>query len=156
MNQVVLSLGSNVGDRAAFLEQAISKIKDIMNDVSTSKIYETKAVGMETGHDFEFMNMVCLGSTINSPFEVLNQILEIEKSLGRERGESENYLSRTIDIDIIFYNDEVIGTDELIVPHPRLSERSFVLQPLCDLLPNFIIPGKEISVVDALSKLENI
>lgn len=155
MNQVVLSLGSNVGDREYFLTQAISKLKEFITDFSASKIYATHAVGMEKGHDFEFKNMVCLGSTTLTPSEVLHHILEIEKSLGRVRGETENYLSRTIDIDILFYNNDIIETAELIVPHPRLTERTFVLLPLSDLLPNFIIPGTKISVQEALSKLEN-
>lgn len=154
MNQVVLSLGSNVGDRKHFLTQATIKLSEFISDLTISKMYVTKAIGMEKGHDFEFMNMACYGSTCLVPHEVLKRTLHIEKLLGRERGTSENYLSRTIDIDILFYNSAIIESKELVIPHPRLIDRKFVLQPLSEILPNYKIPGVEITVLEALSKLK--
>src|SRR5690606_14469393 len=149
MNCVVLSLGSNVGDREQFLSHAILRLGEFINDLKVSSIYRTDAVGMEKGHDFEFMNMVCYGFTTHSAEQVLQLIIQIEKSLGRERGSSENYLSRTIDIDILFYNDTIINEKDLTIPHPRLMERWFVLEPLNEILPNLIIPGSNITVEKA-------
>ncbi len=155
MNHVVISLGSNKGNRKAFLLQALDLLKVQINELATSKIYETKAVGMEEGHEFDFLNMVCKGKTRLNPQALLEFILDIEKQLGRERKESENYLSRTIDLDILFYNDDIVQTDNLIIPHPRISERVFVLKPLNDILPHYLIPGTVNTISDSLVNLDS-
>lgn len=155
MNHIVLSLGSNQGDRLELLRKAIEFLSENISDIITSNIYETKAVGMEKGHENDFLNMVCSGKTNLRPDELLSFILGVEKKLGRERMMSENYLARTIDLDILFYNDEFIQNENLIIPHPRIIERDFVLKPLSDILPDFKITGTNLTVKEALSLCDN-
>jgi deoxyguanosine kinase len=130
-NQVVLSLGSNVGNR---LEQLTLSIKFIHEQLGTvvriSSVYETPAWGFESE---PFYNAVILVHSQISPEKFLKHILTIEKKLGRIRKLSSEYEARIIDIDIIAWNEEVISQENLQVPHPRMQERKFVLQPLLDL-----------------------
>ena len=133
-----LSLGSNLGNSLNFLQQAISKIDaQVGRVVLISEVYKSKAWGFN-GSDF--LN-ACIGvETTLSPQEVLEAIRKIEFVLDRVRTDESGYQSRTIDIDILYYANEVIDTDELTIPHPGIAGRRFVLRPLADIAPQFYHP----------------
>lgn len=130
-NQVILSLGSNVGNRLEQLTLAIKFIHEQLGTVvRVSSVYETPAWGFESE---PFFNAVILVHSQISPEKFLKHILTIEKKMGRIRKLSSQYEARIIDIDIIAWNEEVISQENLQIPHPKMQERKFVLQPLLDL-----------------------
>jgi len=130
-NKVYLSIGSNLGDKINNLQNAINLIDSEVGNVSSiSKVYQTKAEGFE-GDDF-FNCCVSLNTSLR-PIKLLNKLLEIEILKGRVRSSSKSYQSRNIDIDILFYDDEIINQDNLIIPHPRMHKRNFVIIPLLDI-----------------------
>ena len=137
MNIVFLQLGSNLGDRAILLKDAITAIENRVGDVvEFSKVYESapwRAEGQEN-----YLNQILKVRTTLSAEEVLSIGLDIEKQLGRIR--LEKWGERLIDIDIIFYNDSIIETPELCVPHKHLHERMFVLTPLHNIAPEMVHP----------------
>ncbi len=140
-NHSYLALGSNLGDRLNFLKNAVRLLnshKEI-NVVNTSSIYETDPVGYED--QGPFLNMVIQIDTGLSPEELLKLCLKIEIDLGRKR--EIFWGPRTIDIDILLYNQENIKTDELIVPHPRMHQRAFVLIPLLEINIDILVPKIE-------------
>ncbi|HHB52158.1 MAG TPA: 2-amino-4-hydroxy-6-hydroxymethyldihydropteridine diphosphokinase [Saprospiraceae bacterium] len=139
-----LSLGSNQGNRLEHLQQAVDLLAVHVGIIEKiSPIYQTEAVGFE-GDDF--YNLCLLLRTRLSPEKLLGEILEIESLLGRIRTTKSTYESRTIDIDILFFEDEIIFSKNLIVPHQELIKRRFVLQPLSDIAPNFIHPIEKKSI----------
>ena len=130
-NQIVIALGSNQGNRLGFLEQAVFSIHNkIATVVQASKVYETPALGFEGD---AFLNVVVLVHTTKSASKVLKQLLKLEKELGRIRSTEKGYASRTIDLDVIACNEEIIEISDLQVPHPRMQDRMFVLLPFSDL-----------------------
>lgn len=134
-----LSLGSNLGDRLKNLQQAVAVINllaAVPFTIKTSKVYETAAWG-KTDQP-AFLNAVMSLQTSLSPHQLLNKILEAEQLMGRVR--DEKWGPRTIDIDILYYNNDIMQHDALVVPHPEIAQRRFVLQPLCDLAPDFMHP----------------
>ena len=138
-------MGSNLGDRLGFMQQAIEKIHENIGWIlDLSKIYETPAWGFEGN---AFLNACISVSTRMEPKEVLAEILKIETELGRERANSENYQNRTIDLDILLLEDKVIETENLQIPHPGIPNRSFVLKPLNDIAgaEKHPVLGKKIS-----------
>ncbi len=144
-NDVYLLLGSNLGERQKMLNMALDFIKlEIGNIEKCSSIYETEPWGFSSKE--KFLNQVVFLKTDLSPFDLLKKNQEIEKKLGRTKT-GNNYESRLIDIDILFYNDEIIETVDLIVPHKQLHKRMFTLLPLDELNKNLIHPnfGKTIS-----------
>ena len=135
---VLLCLGTNRGDRFGYLETAIEKIAEKIGKIfSKSSVYSTEPWGF-TDDQF-FLNQVVAASTLLSPLEILNIIREIETGLGRKRF-LKGYKPRTIDIDILFYADEVINIKDLKIPHPLLQERRFVLVPLAEIAGSYIHP----------------
>lgn len=137
-NKIFLLLGSNIEPRIKYLEEAEQKISDIIGHiVQRSEIYESEALGFSA--DQTFFNRVLLLSSRLSAVDVLKRIYLIEQELGRKRL-STGYSSRTIDIDILYFNNDIISTEKLIVPHPRLHERRFTLSPLTEIAPNFVHP----------------
>jgi 2-amino-4-hydroxy-6-hydroxymethyldihydropteridine diphosphokinase len=138
MKNVFLGIGTNLGDREDYLRQAIARIEKFVGTVSkTSAVYETEPWGFET--EDAFLNLVIEVETEFQPQEILGKILSIESSLGRIRNE-EQYSSRTIDIDILLYEDLVVNEFNLTIPHPLLPIRKFVLVPLCEIAPDLIHP----------------
>ncbi len=137
MNKAYLLTGGNTGDRMYHLETAMQLISEHCGKIlKSSPIYETAAWGMTDQQDF--LNQVLLVETgLKAPL-LMERILELEHLMGRVR--SEKYGPRKIDIDILFYNDEVIHTSSLIVPHPALQNRRFVLEPLNDIAPDLVHP----------------
>ncbi len=139
IHKTYLSLGSNQGDRLDNLQQAVFLLSQKTGTVTKiSPIYQTAAFGFE-GDDF--LNICVQLDTMLTPFWLLDKILSIETELGRRRTNKLGYESRTIDIDILFYDSEIIKTDKLVIPHPEITKRAFVLNPLVDIIPNFEHPS---------------
>lgn len=137
MNKAYLLLGSNEGDRKRWLHEAIKSLgKEAGIIVQQSHMYETAAWGLEDQPDF--LNMaVCLHTGL-SDAALLTVVNSIEEQLGRQR--AVKWGQRTLDIDILFYNDEIINSHNLEIPHPYLQERRFALAPLNEIAPGFVHP----------------
>jgi len=134
---VAILLGSNLGLRLEFMQEAAQQLSIQVGQIlSSSSYYETKAWGNESQPDF--LNQVLVCETTLDAQEVLAYCLSIEKKLGRNR--LEKWGSRTIDIDILYFGNEIIATPDLKIPHPFLHERRFTLVPLVEVLPDFIHP----------------
>ncbi|MBI3968197.1 MAG: 2-amino-4-hydroxy-6-hydroxymethyldihydropteridine diphosphokinase [Chloroflexi bacterium] len=136
MAHVFLGLGSNLGDRKANLRLAVRRLRELMQITRVSSLYETGPVGFPDQPDF--LNAVAEAETILSPSGLLTVIKEVEESLGREP--TFRYGPRAIDVDVLLYDDIVFHGLELEVPHPRLHERRFVLEPLVELAPDVVHP----------------
>ena len=142
-----VGLGSNLGDREATLRQALAALGEVpgVRIVAVSSFRETDPVGFLDQP--RFLNGAAAVETELSPQELLAALLEVERGLGRTRG-PERYGPRTIDLDLLVYGDLALAEDGLELPHPRLHERRFALEPLAELAPGLEIPGK--GVVEAL------
>jgi 2-amino-4-hydroxy-6-hydroxymethyldihydropteridine diphosphokinase/queuosine biosynthesis protein QueD len=133
---VYLGLGSNMGDRQANLRRALEMLSERVSIDAISPVYDTAPVG--NTEQPRFLNMVCRGSTTLSPGALLAFVKDIEKRSGRRPGPRNS--PRPIDIDILFYSNRVIRTPALVIPHPRLETRAFVLAPLVDIAPGLKHP----------------
>lgn len=152
MNKAYLSLGSNEGDREQWLQQALALIGSRCGTVvKTSPIYQTAAWGNNDQPDF--LNMVLQLETTMNELQLLNAILDIEISLGRRR--TVKWGPRTIDIDLLFYNDEVIHVPGLTVPHPFIHERRFILAPLADIAPQHVHPILHKTIAQLLTECKD-
>lgn len=155
-HQVVLSIGSNQGNRLANIESCIVKIhQEVGTVIKVSKLYESPAWGFESD---AFYNCALLLHTHFSAQKILNQVLKVEKQLGRIRTNEEGYQSRIIDIDLIVFDDEIIKSEKLQVPHPLMQNRNFVLQPMLDLKLDWKHPvfQKSISELRSISPDESV
>jgi len=139
---VYLGLGSNLGDREEQLNRAIELLAAKLDLEMTSSTYETEPVGYV--EQPRFLNLVCRGYTELTPGQLLRLAKDIESEMGRVP--SFRDASRPIDIDILFYDDEIIKTHNLTIPHPRLAERAFVLIPLAEIAPEMMHPGLKRSI----------
>lgn len=151
-----LSLGSNKGDRIGFVQQATSLLNatDGISLIRTSALYESEPWGMES--ETWFVNAVVEVKTTLSPQSLLAECQRIEAQLGRKRTEGEKgYQDRTIDIDILFYNKEIINDENLVIPHKFLHLRAFTLVPLLELIPNFEHPILHKTITQLHDDLEN-
>lgn len=128
---VYLGLGSNLGDRAANLYAAMAALAPELRLTAVSAVYETAPMHVEDQPDF--LNLVCAGRTALAPLPLLRRLKQIERELGRLPGP--RYGPRAIDLDLLLYDDIVLSTPELSVPHPRMLERAFVLAPLAEIAP---------------------
>lgn len=146
MSNVYLGLGTNLGDKVANLRAAVSQIEEkIGKVVSLSSFYETAPWGFASEHTF--LNAAACVDTSLSPLEVLRCTQEIERRLGRtEKSEGGVYHDRIIDIDLLLYNKVIMHTPELILPHPLMTERDFVMKPLVEIAPEVVHPvlGKKL------------
>ena len=145
MHTVYLCIGGNLGDRLANLEETLDFITFNMGEIeATSSIYESVPWGMQSTDNF--LNQIVRIQTELTPLQLLEEIKELEEYYGRERKPGQ-YLSREMDVDVLFWNDEVIELEELAIPHPRLEVRRFVLLPMNELAPDFVHPvsNKKIS-----------
>jgi 2-amino-4-hydroxy-6-hydroxymethyldihydropteridine diphosphokinase len=133
---IYLSLGSNLGDRLANLQNAISLLPPNIQPLTQSSVYETEPWGY-TDQPL-FLNLVIKANTMLDPFDVLTFVQEIEVSMGRQ--ETFRFGPRLIDLDILFYDDLVLYTPKLTIPHPRLTQRAFVLVPLAEIAPDLSHP----------------
>jgi 2-amino-4-hydroxy-6-hydroxymethyldihydropteridine diphosphokinase len=138
LKKVYISIGSNLGNKLQNLQDAIFMLGREVGDILTiSKVYQSASWGFEAD---DFLNACLELDTHYSPQIVLKQLLSIEKKMGRERFKESGYESRKIDIDLLYYENIVLNSDELTIPHPKLQERKFVLLPLADIAPQFYHP----------------
>jgi len=138
MKKVFLGIGTNLGDREACLKSAIECIMESIGTVvRTSSVYETEPWGFSS--DDQFLNMTVEVETALQPSGLLGRMLMIEARMGRLRS-GKGYSSRLIDLDILLYGNKILNTKSLIIPHPRLHERKFVLVPLCEIAPDIVHP----------------
>ena len=153
MFEAVLSLGSNMGDREFYLRSAVEALKNIpgIKLVSVSSVYETEPFGVSDSQG-KYLNCCVLIKTNLPPFALLGVCLGIETKLGRQR--PYRFAPRTIDIDIIFYENEIINDENLTLPHPRMEERAFVLVPMMDILPEGKFKSFDFS--KKISKYDNL
>lgn len=168
MARIFLGLGSNLGDRECMIKSAIQNLnKNNIKIIRISPIYETEPVidnepnnsdsalaSITTTTSAKFLNCVVLAETEYEPNELLKTVQEIEEKLGRKRITGIRNLPRTIDIDILFYDDKIIDTPNLKIPHPLLHKRSFVLMPLLDLQPDLYHPIIKKTVKDMLNSVD--
>jgi 2-amino-4-hydroxy-6-hydroxymethyldihydropteridine diphosphokinase len=153
MNSVYISLGSNLGNREANLLKSIELLnKTVGKVIAVSSLYETEPWKM--GDVTSFINQVILLETTLSADKLMELLLETEMQMGRVRT-SKKYESRAIDIDILFFNDTIISSDKLTVPHPYLHQRKFVLEPLAEINPGFIHPKLKKDITRLLLECED-
>ena len=136
MPYVFIGIGSNMGDKRQYIASAMESMKEKCNILKISPLYETEPVGYKSQQ--WFLNCAAKIQTKLSPHDILEFLAAIEKKLGRVR--TINNGPRTIDLVILFYDDEIINTQDLQIPHPRAHERLFVLMPLNDIEPNLMHP----------------
>ncbi|MCK5776367.1 MAG: 2-amino-4-hydroxy-6-hydroxymethyldihydropteridine diphosphokinase [Bacteroidales bacterium] len=137
--KIVLLLGGNEGDTRGYLRNAITLLEQQLGMMThQSYFYKTAAWGFEAE---DFINIGLVIETDKSAEECLQATQDVEDELGRiKEDNTQGYQDRNIDVDIIFYGDEIINTAELVIPHPRMQERNFVLQPLLEIIPEFQHP----------------
>lgn len=128
---VFIGLGSNLGNREKFIENALREIENFFTVEVKSSIYETSPVGYLNQPDF--LNMVIKGTTTLSPAELLKKLQTIEQNFGRQR--SFKNAPRNIDLDILLFDNKITAQKDLIIPHPELTKRQFVLIPLLEIAP---------------------
>lgn len=153
---VYLALGTNLGNRQKNMIAAIENIeKQIGTVVSQSAFYDSEPFGFES--DNRFLNSVVKVKTDLLPNQLIEVAQQIEHDMGRtEKSGEEGYTDRLIDIDILFYNREVINNgSKLIIPHPRMAERDFVLKPLAEIAANFVHPVLNKTIDELVDKLDN-
>jgi 2-amino-4-hydroxy-6-hydroxymethyldihydropteridine diphosphokinase len=147
-HQVVLSIGTNQGNRLENIESCLQLIHhEVATVVKVSKVYETPSWGFDSE---VFYNIAIVVHTFDSAAEILSKILEIEQQMGRVREDTLGYQSRIIDIDIVAFDNEIIATDQLQVPHPLMQDRIFVLKPMLDLNLEWIHPVFQKDVAELL------
>ncbi len=154
-HRVYIALGSNLGDRWGYLSRAIEAMRTFFTVDTASTVYETAPWGYRRQPDF--LNMVVSGRTALSPSELLSALKEVERALGRRP--TIRYGPRVIDLDILFYDRLCLQLPDLILPHPRLHERAFVLVPLADLAPDLPHPclGKTVrELLQTVSSREDV
>ena len=148
--EACIGLGSNLGDRDATLAAAIESLRCSPGVcvVAVSPVYETEPVG--PGSQGPYLNAALRLRTTMSPRELLDRLFEIEADAGRERSGVRNE-ARTLDLDLLLYGDRIVDEEGLTVPHPRLQERPFVLEPLCGVAAEWVHPGLD-ETIDALAR----
>lgn len=153
MTRCYILFGSNLGDKEALLEQACVLInKRCGMLVERSSAYTTEPWGFEA--EEWFLNELLVVETELDPDELMDELLNIEKELGRVRHpDQQGYCSRTADLDILYYGDKIIHTEKVTAPHPRLHLRKFALEPLCEVIPDFLHPVFNLSQTQLLEKL---
>lgn len=154
MLEAVIILGGNEGNVPATFKKCKDSFESIGYVVKNiSSLYSSPPWGFESSN--EFYNQVLVLNTNKNPHEVLHDCLSIENEFGRIRNNSAEYEDRIIDIDILFYGDEVLVEEDLIIPHPRLHERKFCLVPLAEIMPGFVHPELDKTISELLSECED-
>ena len=155
---IYLSLGSNTGDRLENLRRALRCVEQrCLTHVKTSIVLETKAIlppDAPQEWDRPYLNMIVCGESSLSPKQLLASLQQIELEMGREKDHL-HWSPRTIDIDILFYGNEIIHDEDLTIPHKYVHLRAFTLVPLLELIPDYIHPVLHKSIMDLHSDLEN-
>ncbi|HEY7313392.1 MAG TPA: 2-amino-4-hydroxy-6-hydroxymethyldihydropteridine diphosphokinase [Gemmataceae bacterium] len=155
MTTAYIALGSNLGERSDYLERALTALRQCegVEVMRVSPMYETRPVGGPAGQR-DYLNAVAEVRTELSAHDLLDALLAIEQRLGRKRRERDG--PRTIDLDLLLYGDLVHTDEHLTVPHPRLHERLFVLQPLAQIAPGLVHPVLKRSIADLLAELQGL
>jgi 2-amino-4-hydroxy-6-hydroxymethyldihydropteridine diphosphokinase len=135
---VAVALGSNLGDRVAHLDHAVHRLQTILRSLTVSRYVETAPAGV-SGPQPLYLNAAAVGTTLQSPADLLAALQGIERERGRERPYAN--APRTLDLDLILYADRVIDEPGLVVPHPRFRERRFVVEPLAEIAPDLVDPA---------------
>lgn len=138
MEPVAIGLGANIGDRATTLRTAVRAIDGLLRPMRVSRVYET-----EPRHNRNqpfFLNAAVAGRTTLSPEALLKELQSLEEALGRRRS-GPRFGPRRIDLDVLFFGERMVETPELVIPHPRLHERAFVLVPLSEIVPGWRFPA---------------
>ena len=153
--RVGIALGSNLGDRESNLREARQSIVALSanKSVLASRVYETEPVNCEPGAG-SFLNAVLEIEFEGDPTQLLEKLMRIEESLGRQRNHARN-VSRSIDIDVLYADELIVRNERLRLPHPRLHERKFVLQPLADIRPDLVLPNQTKSVCLLLAQIKD-
>jgi 2-amino-4-hydroxy-6-hydroxymethyldihydropteridine diphosphokinase len=146
---VAIALGSNLGDRDRNLQQAADRVAAFIDNLQLSTFHETEPVGVAAQP--RFLNAAAVGQTHLGARELLNRLLAVESALGRDRPYPG--APRTLDLDLLLYDDAVIEEPDLVVPHPRFRERRFVLAPLAEVAPRWVDPVTGRTVADLLAEL---
>ncbi|MFX3619025.1 MAG: 2-amino-4-hydroxy-6-hydroxymethyldihydropteridine diphosphokinase [Sporolactobacillus sp.] len=151
-SSVYLGLGSNIGDRALFLRQALERLSQCegIRAAECSSIYETEPYGPVSQN--KFLNMAVRLDTLLPPAALLNVLQQIEQDLRRKR--EIHWGPRTIDLDILVYGREVISTEKIALPHPEISRRAFVLKPMAEIAPHLVVPGINQSIIELWQMVE--
>lgn len=152
MSVAYVALGANLGDRLATLRSAIARLGDAGTVRAISSAYETDPVGYEAQP--AYLNAVVEIDTDLQPVELLDALLAIEREHGRVRTFAN--APRTLDLDLLLFDQEVVQTSSLTLPHPRLHERAFVLVPLTEIAPDLIVPGLSATVTELLNMLKPV
>ena len=148
--QVIIGLGSNLNDRFAALSHTLTLLKEEAGDiVAASSVWETEPWGFEA--DDQFLNMVVVLETGKQPSQLMQLFRSLEGRMGRKRSGGGRYESRIIDIDILLWEDRVISMPGLEVPHPKLADRRFVLEPLSEVAPDAVHPVTGLTVKEMLA-----
>jgi 2-amino-4-hydroxy-6-hydroxymethyldihydropteridine diphosphokinase len=150
VDRVAIALGSNLGDRRVHLDFAVSKLRTLLRHVAVSHYRDTVPAGV-TGPQPLYLNAAVVGDTALTARELLDALLGVEATRGRERPYPK--APRTLDLDLILYGDAVINEPGLVVPHPRFRERRFVLEPLAEIAPDLHDPVSGKSVRELLAAL---
>ncbi|MEG1574118.1 MAG: 2-amino-4-hydroxy-6-hydroxymethyldihydropteridine diphosphokinase [Bacteroidales bacterium] len=139
MNTIYLSLGSNLGNRDNNITIALNEIeKNIGHIIKVSSQYETAPWGFTSTNNF--INIAVEIETDLTPYQLLEQTQKIETNLGRSKKRGDKYEDRTIDIDILLYNNIIIEEENLTIPHPKMQQRTFVIEPLAEIAPQLYHP----------------
>jgi len=153
MARIYISIGSNLGDRLRFLQQGLNAVAQQIGKVlKASSVVETPALGFDGN---SFLNACFLVETKMKADEVLEKLLGIEKQHGRKRLNYKGYKNRTLDLDLLFYDDEIVQTKNLTLPHPELQNRRFVLHPLSEIAPDKIHPVMQKTVAVLLKSCDD-
>ena len=154
MAEIYLGLGTNLGDKEANLNMAMDEIRKRIGEiVSLSAFYTTEPWGFDSQNSF--LNAVCKACTSLSPSEILSVTQAIEKDLGRlKKSVGGQYSDRHIDIDILLYDGLVLNTPELVIPHPLMHQRAFVMEPLAEIAPELVHPVLHRSMKEILKEMK--
>lgn len=154
MNEVYLSLGSNIGDREKNIEKAIDLIQTKVGKIlKVASNFENEAQGFQS--QILFLNTCIHVQSLLTAEEILNEVKGIESTLGRQPKKSDEYESRSMDIDILFYNATILTSKNLTIPHPHFRSRNFVLIPLNEISPDLLDPITQLTVNQLLQLLED-
>lgn len=149
MTPVAIALGSNLGDRHRHLREAAAQLSGYVTSLRLSTFHDTAPVGV--GPQPRFLNAAAVGECALSPRDLLEALLAVERAFGRER--SYPGAPRTLDLDLILYDEAVIDEPALVIPHPRFRERRFVLAPLVEIAPDWIDPVTRLTIATLLEQL---
>jgi 2-amino-4-hydroxy-6-hydroxymethyldihydropteridine diphosphokinase len=147
---VGIALGSNLGDRQAYLDSAVARLRSVVSGLRVSRSFDTQPVGVAEPQG-RFLNAAAAGWFARSARDLLEQLLAIERDHGRQR--PREGAPRTLDLDLIFFGADRVDEPGLVVPHPRFRERRFVLEPLADVAPDWQDPVTGLTVRELLARL---